>query len=336
MRNCVKGGLNTLISSVLSFHFSFLCSLHIHCVIMFRERIKKEHPPGTFIPTPARFCAILQLCIAFTLLLWYISQPFVGEIFTIKSRLLFYQDVMGIPPNDHLSPDRLERLKRNADRFHALPPAKQVLLSQEMAAIQSEFQRSFWSKLDSVFRIFVFHLSGYEILWLLFSIIIPIMLLKRVEGAAQAVWLLPLLVALYAADNRYYGHPVSPSADALLFPSEQELVAGYVDGALSQNVFEQQEQLMLGWQRFLVKHWTKQTPSADPAVLAIQAEEGEYAFTLERLRLRALQGNAVNSRRHDQQPLALLAFYFFWNAFFAYTAWKHTRLPYRLTGATEL
>lgn len=296
---------------------------------MFRKRIKKQYAPGTFIPTPARLCAILQLCAAFTILLWHMSQPFVGEIFTIKSRLLYYQDALGIPSNDKLSNDRLERLTRNADRFKSLPATTQAKLTSEMDAIQKDFQRSFWSKLVSVLKIFAFQLSGYEILWILFSIIIPIMLLKRVEGAAQAVWLLPLLVALYAADNRYYGHAASPSADALLFPSEQVLVANYVDGALSQNVFEQQEQLMLGWQRYLASYWAGQVPSNDPAVLAAQAEDGEFAFTLERLRLRALRGNADSLRGPIQQPMALLALYFFWNAFFAYTAWKHTRLPHR-------
>ena len=289
---------------------------------MFRKRVKKSYPPGTFIPTPARICAILQLCIAFTMILWYVSQPFVGEIFTTKSRLLFYQDVMGIPSHDNLSPDKLARLARNAERFHALPLAQQSQLKEQYDFIEQQLQRSFWSKLVSIVNIFVYQLSLYEPLWLVLSLIIPILLLKRIEGAAQAVWLLPLLAALYAADNRWHGHPAAPSAESRLFPSELQLIQEYSTGTLSANVLEQQTQLMDAWNRYLIIDWAKQTPSTNPTTFIQQAEEGEFAFTLARIERR---WEIAPSKHETQQPLALLALYFFWNAYFAYTAWKHTR-----------
>ena len=194
-------------------------------VPMFRKRQKKNFPEGTFIPTPARVCAIIQLCLAFSLILWYASEPFIGEIFTLKSKQLFYQDIMGIPSKDHLSGESLERLSRNAERFSMLSVEQQDQLTSSYQSLQNQLQRSFLEKIISMAGIFLGKIPAFELAWIVLSIIIPILLLKKIEGATQAVWLLPVLVAFYAADVRWfgaYGHASPP--DAALFPSEQELV----------------------------------------------------------------------------------------------------------------
>ncbi|MEI8365994.1 MAG: hypothetical protein WCF65_06215 [Parachlamydiaceae bacterium] len=288
---------------------------------MFRKRQRKHYPPGTFIPTPARVCAIIQLCLAFTIILWFASQPFVGEIFTLKSRLLFYQDLMGVPSHAGFSPERLARLERNSERFQQLPRGKQEQLKHEVKAIHDQFNRSFLSKLSEVIKIFAFDFSPYELLWLVLSIAIPIMLLKRVEGAAQAVWLLPLLVACYTLDNRMYGRQAGPLSDSLLFPTEQELVYGYIEGGLSRNVMEQQEQLINGWQRYLVINWGKDVPADDAGSFSKQVENAEFIFTLARLEIRSQEPTPL-LKKDIQQPIALVAAYFLWNLFFAYTASK--------------
>ena len=167
---------------------------------MFRQRVKKDYPADTFIPRPARICAIIQLCLAFSVLLWNISEPFIGEIFTLKSKLLLYHDVMGIPsPNQGI---HKERLIRNAERFKVLSKQMQEQVAKNSQFLQKQLQRSFWDKLKSVAILFAYKISPFELAWIFFSIVIVIMLLKKVEGASQAVWLLPILVACYAADNR--------------------------------------------------------------------------------------------------------------------------------------
>jgi len=289
---------------------------------MLKQRKKREYPPGTFIPKPARVCAIIQLCLAFSIILWNASQPFVGEIFTLKSELLFYQDLIGIPVHENLSSERLDRLARNAERFQALPKMKQEKLINEMNSIQKEFSRPISSKLKDVVKIFAFNFSPYELLWLLLSIILPILLLKRVDGATQAIWLLPLLVGCYALDNRWYGAPVSPSPDTLLFPSEGEIVSNYIDGGLSPNVFEQKEQLMEGWSRYLIINWSKEQPSDDPKTFLKQGEKAEFLFNLARLDLLAQKASS-SPRNNVRDPIWLLALYFFWNVFFAYTVTRH-------------
>lgn len=290
---------------------------------MFRKRQKKHFPPGTFIPTPARVCAIIQLCLAFSVLLWNASEPFVGEIFTLKSRLLFYHDVMGIPASDQESTEKTERLARNAERFKALPKQSQEKLIRNLQTAQKQLQRSFWDKLKSVVALFGYKISPFELAWIVFSILISIMLLKRIEGASQAVWLLPLLVACYAVDTRWFAKENQENAESKLFPSEKELVDNYIEEPLSDNIFEQQEQLKDGWKHYLVIKWTAETPAEDKEVFDKQAEEGEFNFTLARLELRSKQEDFLTTIKPNPPPsLWWLALYFFWNVYFAYTAWK--------------
>lgn len=287
---------------------------------MFRKRTKRTFPPGTFIPTPSRVCAIIQLCLAFTVLLWNLAEPFAGEIFTYKSQLLLYQDVMGIP-SASLPPseEKKERLTRNADRFHQLPKKTQQELQKGLRQVEKNLNRSFIDKLNRSLHILFYEMPTFEKAWLILSLIIPILLLKRVEGAALAVWLLPMVTACYAIDNRIQGLPNTQTAEEALYPSEKILVENYLPEPLNTNIFEQRDQLLKAWQLYLVTEWAGESPSSDPAILAKQAESGEYAFNTLRL-----QKMFSSPRQHPPllEPLWLLALYFFWNVYFAYTAWK--------------
>lgn len=293
---------------------------------MFRKRQKKHYPPGTFIPTPARICAIIQLCLAFSILLWNTSEPFVGEIFTLKSRLLLYQDVIGIPALD-VSLNKKERLELNAERFKILPLKIKNELVENYQIIQKQLQRSFWDKLKSVMSLFAYRISPYELAWIFFSIVISILLLKRVEGAQQAVWLLPLLAAAYAADSRWYGKDSQTLLESGLFPSEIEIVENYMTEPLSQDIFVQQEQMLDGWKRYLILKWGNQIPANDKFVFDQQFENAEFNFTLARIQLRSQQKDFFKLEKTQPIPsYPLLLLYFFWNTYFAYTAWRYTRI----------
>ena len=68
---------------------------------MFKKPKKKRHfPPGTFIPTRARVLAILQLCIAFSVICYNMGTPFLGEVFDVREQQSLYQSIM----NNHLFP----------------------------------------------------------------------------------------------------------------------------------------------------------------------------------------------------------------------------------------
>ena len=249
---------------------------------MFRKRTKKFYPPGTFISTPARVAAILQLCLAFTIVLWYASQPFLGDLFAIRSKMVVYDYVM----------------IQHRTQFNQLPLSQQDRITEEYAALHHQLQTPFLEKLKHTFTDLL-GIPPFELAWLCLSIVVPIMLLKRLEGAVQAVWLLPLLAAAYAVDNRLHAIPLSPSAEEKLFPSEATLVAHYLQEPFSKNIFEQREQLKKSWETYLIDQWSGEIHTL---------EQGEFAFHVARLEAMKTE----KASRH-QEGLILLAGYLFWN-----------------------
>jgi len=290
---------------------------------MFAKRRKKIFPPGTFIPMPARVCAIIQLCLAFTLILWKLAQPFSGEFFTIKSHLLLFEDVIGRSSAVSPSTEQQERLARNRDRFEQVSPKIREEIKTGYDDSRASLQRSFFEKLKQGWIQLVIKTHPFEQAWLFFSIIISVMLLKKVEGATQAIWLLPLLTALYAADNRWHGNPKQIAEEVALFPLESTLMNEYLKVPLSKDILEQRKQLEYGWKLYLVHEWTHETLTEDILSMDQQAEEGEFAFNLKRLQLYLKD----KQKRQGvlQEPLWILAIYLFWNIFFAYTGWKHNK-----------
>lgn len=296
---------------------------------MFAKR-KREYPPGTFISTPKRVLAILQLCIAFTLLIAIISYPFIGELFEQKSETLLYHNVMGNPllseKIGHSNPEYTERLKRNAVRFENLPEEQRKSMIQHYDALQVKSEKPFLTKCWQSLKILFVELPSFERAWLLLAIIVPIMLLKRVEGAAKAAWLLPIVALLYSLNNYFYGEQPLLPGDNKLFPSEKILVDEYLKAPLSSSITEQHTQLLKGWQLYLIHNWTDQIPSEDANVFAKQVEEGEHLFNVARLEAIVDQPKQHGSIFHQKTSLLLLALYVIWNLYFA---WMINKSPVR-------
>lgn len=280
---------------------------------MFRQRVKKNYPEGTFIPMPPRVAAIIQLCLAFTIILWHLATPFSTDFFSVKSNLILYQDVMGTAPREGLSQEKKERLNRNEQYFAALPEEQREVILNGMKKTLQALQQSFSQKLRQSLSILAFKISSFEQAWLLFSIVLAIMLLKRVEGARQAIWLLPILTMCYAVDNRWYGHSPTQPPDAKLFPSEKILIEQYYRKPLNDNIFKQQEQLQEAWKLYLVEAWT--SPVHTDQDFEQQAAQGEFAFNSARLILLASNSNQTFS--YQKEPFSLLSIYIFWNVLFA-------------------
>jgi|694.fasta_scaffold57634_1 cytochrome c peroxidase len=260
---------------------------------MFRKRVKREYPPGTFIPTPARVAAILQLCFAFTLILWHAGQPFMGDLFTLKSNNLIFEAVMS-----------------HAD-FHQLSEEEQQYFVQSYRNLQGQLKKPFHHKLKEALRRLLFDISPLEAAWIFFSIILSILLLLRFEGAKEALWLLPLLTIAYAADNRLSGKPMKASSESRLFPAESFLVDKYLHRPLSASIFEQQAQLQEGWELYLIDAWAKESPSTMLEAYQKQLEKGQFRFNVARLKAVISDGSREKSR--EKQSLFVLALYLFWN-----------------------
>lgn len=271
---------------------------------MFHKRKKKIFPPGTFIATPARIAAILHLCLAFTLFLWITSQPFMGDLFSIKSEMLLYESLF----------DQSQLMEK-------LPPSQQKNIESEYEALKSKLRTPFLEKFKTMLLLLFVHTPALKLTWLFFSFVIALMLLMRIEGAAIACWILPIITLSYAIDNQMYMNSEPSDLDRGIFPSEKYIVLHYLEEPLSSDIYKQQAELTKGWQHYLVKEWAKENPADDRAVFMHQIAKGEFAFNLARLQVR--KGNPILAieKPPQKQPIGILSLYLAWNCFFAFMAY---------------
>jgi hypothetical protein len=280
------------------------------------RRKRKEYPPGTFLPTSQRLLAILQLFIAFSLILWYAAQPFMGEYFNLRSRMMIYEYAMGT--SDILKKKGEDaKLQRNAERFEDLSASQKATLLSDYKKLQDHAQRPVYVKILDGFKVLFLDIPAFEMAWIFFSIVIAILLLLKVEGSKQAVWLLPLLVLGYSIDNRLEGIPKRFSPDQKLFPSEQIIVQNYLKEPLGLSPTEQQNQLQRGWEDYLIDQWL---PNKDlSGSRNDKVEKAEFQFTFARLHLLHGQPQAEwfpSFRERVSSPLLFL--FMSWNLLLAW------------------
>ncbi len=287
---------------------------------MFRRRTKKEFPQGTFIPTGPRITAILQLCIIFTILVWNVGYPFMGGLFSIRSQLSLYKEIMGID-NASIPSEHLNKLKRNAARFDSLPIEEKQQIIERFNVLQNKLNVSFFEKMKISLKMLFLEIPPFELTWLFFGLIITLLILKKHEGAFKAIWLLPFIAVIYSGDNYFFALKAQPPADHVLYPSEEMIVKHYLDKPLSQSLSEQKRDLLNGWHQYLIKNWSMEEPSKTPETFTRQVENAEFKFNLARLNLLSTQTNVLYHR--IQEPIFLLLLYILWNLFFAYYVTRH-------------
>lgn len=275
---------------------------------------RKEFPPGTFIPAPQRLIAIGQLCMAFSLLLWYVVQPFMGEYFNLRSRMLLYEYVMGTSDLLKKKNGQEEKLERQAERFQLLPEDQKKILIEDYQQIQGYAKRPTFQKILDGLHTLLLKIPPFEQAWMIFSIIIAILILLKVEGAKLAAWLLPLIVVAYSVDNQLAGKIFS-SPDLKLFPTEETIIQNYLTEPLAASYLEQKEQLEKGWKRYLIDQWSINHKKEESQRL----EEAEFQFTLARLNLLHAQPRSewLNTF-HEKLSLISLLFFLAWNVLFAW------------------
>ena len=268
---------------------------------------KRCFPQGTFIATPLRVIAILQLCLSFTCLAYFAGYPFMGELFEIKSSKVLYEAVIG-KGDDAIS-----------HHFSKLPYIQRRNIEDQYHNLQQKLEKPVGDKLKQSINILISEIPPFEKAWLAFSIAISILLLLRIEGAATAAWILPLIVLLYSADNIAYGLPNENMEEKALFPSEHLIVTEYLEKPLSSNILEQKEQLLGGWNTYLIKEWAQEKPSEDDVIFQDQAKKGGFYFNLERIEaLKSKQYGSDTTQFRQKVPPFLLLTYLLWNIFFAW------------------
>ncbi len=268
---------------------------------MFKKPKKTRHfPPGTFIPTRARVLAILQLCIAFSVICYNLGTPFLGEVFEVREQQSLYQSIM----NNHL--------------FHELNGLEQDTIMEGYQQLLAYGNRSFWQKMSEALRLFFADIPPFKLAWVFLSVIVPIMLLKKVEGAKLAVWLIPLVTVLYSIDSLMF-YPEQPVLkEQQLFPSEEYLVDRYLDNPLSSSITGQQEELKQAWNRYLVVEWSDESPDNESQLYPNKVNLGAFAFNLARLEARK-EDQGIVPLYEWKQSLFVLLLYMGWNIYFAFS-----------------
>lgn len=276
-------------------------------------RRRKEFPPGTFIPPPQRLMAIGQLCIAFSLLLWYGVQPFMGEYFALRSRMLLYEYVMGT--SELLKKNgQEEKLERQANRFQLLPENQKNIVIQDYQLIQEYATRPPFQKMLDGLHLLILEIPPFEQAWIFFSITIAILILLKMEGAKSAAWLLPLIVVAYSIDNQVTGK-ISSSPDLKLFPTEEIIIKRYLAEPLPASPLEQKQHLEKGWKNYLIDQWSIDQEKDENQ----RFEKAEFHFTLARLNvLHAQPRSEWLNTFHEKLSLVSLLFFLAWNVLFAW------------------
>jgi hypothetical protein len=251
---------------------------------------------------------IIQLIFAFTAVLWIASIPFTGEHFVLKSKMMLYQFILGQDPHSNI----------NAQRFQSLPESKQEKIAKEYKRVLDYAARPFLSKLHDSFKIFFFETPRLELAWILFSILICILLLLRVEGATEAAWILPLIVMGYSLSNWRHSQPEQLPPEDRLYPTEQVIVEKYLKEPLGRDLRTQKEQLTRGWHYYLVQNWSKEAPALNSKAFDKQVQDAEYAFHLARLEIMQENQNLQAGYPNYRKPMWLLLIYLLWNCVFAW------------------
>lgn len=242
-----------------------------------------------------------------------------GELFEYKSQSALLETVIGETASlNHReitqNPELYTKQLRNRERFWHLPEEKRMLVLEQYRMLKAKLEKPFISKFKAGLMKLLFGQPTFQMAWLCLALVVPLMLLLKVEGGRQAAWLLPLVAAIYGLDNYFFASAPLKSFDAHLYPSEQTIVEKYMNEPLSKNIFEQQTQLKKGWQNYLIERWKAEPASTDPAIFQNQVEEADYAFQL--ARVKAL-GLSEKRNVPSTEPVIFLLCYFGWNLFFA-------------------
>lgn len=242
-----------------------------------------------------KILTILHLGFAFTFLCWLLIQPYVKEVVTQKSAKALFAQVM-----------EKEAL------FRGLSSEKQKAIVEGFEQAKKKSKPSF---LHEIGHLFFVSTPPFALAWLFFSLAIPLLLLFRIEGAALATWLLPLIVLGYA--YFLYSEPVLSNES--LFPTEEYVRSHYIEKSEFASL-NQRESLLLGWHRYLILEWAHEAPSEEKKKFSLQLEKGLFAFNVARLEwLLADKGDEIVTKGFMAHPSILrIICYFIWNLSFAW------------------
>ncbi len=237
---------------------------------------------------------ILHLCIACSLLLYFLGFPFFGTHFFYRSNLLVIEAAIG----ERGLPDEIAAKKQ---AFLEEPASLQELILNKRAFYQAGLTRSWTEQVISALRI-IPEVGAPLWLWLFLSFYLGIKLLKGVMFKQSTLLMLPLLSLIIVFHNFNYG---TQDPVAKLIPSEAAILKGQ---KLEGSVAEQIEMLKGKWTDYLLEKWGE---PGDQLPIA------EQRFQIAWARLLPMDSFSALSERRS--PI-LLAIFVGWNLLFALLA----------------
>lgn len=271
------------------------------------------------LPIKLRLLSIIQLCIGFTLLLWLLLSPTLSKTYEDKKKLLLIESALGDTQGAAFklaSESERRILERNQVLSLSLSmDERDALLDLQRTLIERQDLRTLGTLLFETTQ--SFFANPYTLLYILFSIVVPLLILLKNQAAAASLLFLPLIAALFAYDHLLFTSPKPKTEEERLFPTELELEETY----LSLKTEDREPfSLQLSLDYWLIEKFLAARASSDPAIFSLQKEEAAYRF----LTLRALsQKSAIHSEKPEERmDKATLALYFFWNVFFAVSCYR--------------
>lgn len=269
------------------------------------------HPiQNAFIATPARVMAILNLCLTFTLFIWVLFWPFLGEMLNQKRQLFLFQSVIGegelVARTYSTQPEVMEKLRNHHVRFESLDThEKSRLMDAYLQLCSSIEDRKASQQFKEGVEGLLLHSSPWFRAWLLLTLIATLMLLKKSQGAPYAIALLPLIVFIWFIESTQ--NVGSPNPVEALYPTEHYLMSTYGQDLSAKSILQQKEALEIAWERYLEAEWSSLG----------DAEDGEWHFQLAKLK------TALSSKKDRETPSGvLLCLFFIWNASYAFVAYR--------------
>lgn len=202
----------------------------------------KENGSDNDIPKSARIVCIIQLCLAFTVLLWVFGTPFTDELYRNKKTTA-----------------AIEWLTiENSEYYETLSPDKKSDLQHIYEKAHNGIQESFLQKLAKSFEELLLQTPITKQLWLLLAFILPFLVMKQIEGSREVFWVFPILALLYAWQ-------VGPQKNLhTLYPTESYLEQHYLSAPITGSITEQKEQLEKAWQSYIAAEWSKAEKNSSP------------------------------------------------------------------------
>lgn len=218
-----------------------------------RTALKDNESVGD-IPKSWRIICILQLCLAFTTLLWVLGSPFTDELYKNRKALSSIEWLTDEGVNEYATLTSQQKTKLEEIRSGALEGMQEPFLQKLGQSIESLFRGTPISKLA----------------WLVLAFLLPIFVMKQVDGARELFWLFPLLAILYIWQ-------VAPmKSGESLIPDESYLEHHYLSAPISGTVAQQREQLEEAWENYIIAEWSKSGETKDE-----KFSNGMYHFVFE-------------------------------------------------------